>query len=52
MNNPFPSYKSQILVHYALSIGVENDAIEENNATWVKFVVHAVLARAAGEKLC
>ena len=32
MDNPFPSCKSQILVHYALSIGVENDAIEENNA--------------------
>ena len=32
MDNPFPSCKSQILVHYALSIGVENDAIEENYA--------------------
>ena len=32
MDNPFPSYKSWILAHSALATGVENNAIEEDNA--------------------
>ena len=31
-DNPFPSYKSRILAHFALSSGVEKDAIGEDKA--------------------
>ena len=37
MANPFPRYKLQILAHSALSTGVEDDVIEEDDTTGVKF---------------
>ena len=33
MSNPFPRYKLQILAHSALSTGVEDDVLEEADAT-------------------